>query len=114
MNALTASIAVCLISAIASTIVALITARSRIGVLAAKPLRASSSPPDIYIELTESEAKFRVFGWLVVVSLYLAAIFCLSQGLNAVRISHHWDQWQLLLGACLRSGRKSTSMQSSG
>jgi hypothetical protein len=101
MNAVTASTLVALIGAIALTLVALITARSRIGLLPSRAERAASGTPGIQIDLPESAAKFRVLGWLVVVSMYLIAIFCLSQGFNAIRIARHWDQWQAYFGSLL-------------
>ena len=33
--------------------------------------------------------------------LYLAAVFCLLQGLNALRIVHHWEEWQATFGSIL-------------
>jgi hypothetical protein len=101
MNALIASVLVAFVSAVASIIVALITARSRIGVLPAKSVRDSSSPSDIQLDFKESEAISRVWGWLVVLSLYLVAVFCLLQGLNDVRISRHWDQWATAFGSLI-------------
>ena len=80
MNALTASTLVAVISAIALAIVALITARSRIGILPKKAEHNLSGTPGIQIDLPESAAKFRVLGWLVVVTMYLIAVFCLLQG----------------------------------
>ena len=35
------------------------------------------------------------------VLLYLAAVFCLLQGLNALRIVHHWAQWEATFGSVL-------------
>jgi hypothetical protein len=101
MNALTASTLVAVISAIALAIVALITARSRIGILPKKAEHNLSGTPGIQIDLPESAAKFRVLGWLVVVTMYLIAAFCLLQGINALRISRDWDKWQASFGSLL-------------
>jgi len=35
------------------------------------------------------------------VVLYLLAAFCLLQGLNALRIFHHWDLWEAAFGSKL-------------
>jgi hypothetical protein len=75
MDALTASIIVALISAIASIVAALITARGRIGVLPAITLRDSSNALHAWIDLPESAKKFRVLGWILVVLLYLLPFF---------------------------------------
>ena len=37
------------------------------------------------------------------VLLYLAAVFCLLQGLNALRIVHHWAQWEATFGSILNA-----------
>ena len=99
MNAWTASSIVALIGAIAFVAVAVITAHARIGLLPA--IRDSSNPIDVPIGLTESAKKFRVLGWMLVLLLYLAAIFCLLQGSNVLRIFFHWDQWEAYFGTRL-------------
>jgi uncharacterized membrane protein len=38
-----------------------------------------------------------------VVLLYLGAVFCLLQGLNALRIVRHWDEWQATFGSILNA-----------
>ena len=35
------------------------------------------------------------------VLLYLLAVFCLLQGGNALRIVHHWEEWQASFGNIL-------------
>jgi hypothetical protein len=101
MNAWTASSIVALIGAIAFVAVAVITAQARIGLLPAITVRDSFNPIDVPIGLTESAKKFRVLGWILVLLLYLAAIFCLLQGLNVLRIFFHWDQWEAYFGTRL-------------
>jgi hypothetical protein len=101
MDALIASIIVALISAVAFVVVALITARARIGVLPARAVRDSSNPSHVQIDLSESAKKFRVLGWVLVVLLYLVAIFCLLQGLSDLRIVLHWEQWEAYFGSIL-------------
>jgi hypothetical protein len=51
--------------------------------------------------LPESARHFRVLGWILVLLLYLTATFSLLQGLNALRIFFHWDQWEAVFGAQL-------------
>ena len=99
MDALIASIIVALMSAVAFIVVALITARARIGVLPARAIRDSSNPSHVQIDLSESAKKFRVLGWVLVVILYLVATFCLLQGLNDLRIVLHWEQWEAYFGS---------------
>jgi hypothetical protein len=99
MNALTASLIVALIGAAAFVVVAVITARARIGQLPAIAGQASLSPSPPAIDLSESAKKFRVFGWMLVLLLYLAAIFCLLQGVGDLRIFVHWDQWAAVFGS---------------
>jgi hypothetical protein len=101
MNAWIASSIVALIGAIAFVAVAVITAQARIGLLPAITARDSSNPIDIPIGLTESAKKFRVLGWMLVLLLYLAAIFCLLQGLNVLRIFLNWEQWEAYFGTRL-------------
>ncbi len=101
MDALTASLIVVVIGAAAFFMAALITARSRIGVLPAKPVEVPSGSSHLWPGLPESAKQFRVFGWILVVLLYLAAVFCLLQGLNALRIVHHWEEWQASFGSIL-------------
>jgi hypothetical protein len=110
MNALTACVLVALIGAIAFVAVAVITARARIGLLPAiagrdLPNANSSNASDVTthvaIDLPESARHFRVLSWMLVLLLYLAAIFCLLQGLSALRIVFHWDQWEAFFGSQL-------------
>jgi cobalamin synthase len=100
MDALTATLIVALIGATAFIVVAVLTARARIGLLPAKVVRDPSSPFHAR-ELSESAKKFRVLGWMLVLLLYLAAAFCLLQGLNALRIFFHWEQWEAIFGSQL-------------
>jgi hypothetical protein len=53
--------------------------------------------------LPEQAKQFRIFGWVLVVLSYLAAVFCLLQGLNALRIVHHWAEWQASFGSVLNA-----------
>ncbi len=101
MDALTASLIVVVIGAAAFIVAALLTARSRIGVLPAKPVEVPSGSSHLWPGLPESAKQFRVFGWILVVLLYLVALFCLLQGLNALRIVHHWEEWQATFGSIL-------------
>jgi hypothetical protein len=103
MDALTASLIVVGIGAVAFIMAALLTARSRIGALPAKPVQDPSGPPHLWAGLPESAKQFRVFGWVLVVMLYLAAVFCLLQGLNDLRVVHHWAQWEAVFGSILSS-----------
>jgi hypothetical protein len=99
MDTLTASLTVALIGATAFVVVAVITARARIGRLPAIALGASSSASRIAIDLPESAKKFRVFGWMLVLLLYLTATFCVLQGFGDLRIFFHWDQWAAAFGS---------------
>jgi hypothetical protein len=101
MDALTASIVVALIGAVAVIAVAFITARGRIGVLPAMAARESSGPSRAPIDLPESAKQFRVIGWFLTLLLYLAAAFCLLQGVNDLRVVHHWDLWEAAFGSQL-------------
>ena len=101
MDALTASLIVVGIGGVTFIMAALITARSRIGVLPGKAVQDLSGPSHPWAGLPESAKQFRVFGWVLVVLLYLAAVFCLLQGLNALRIVHHWAQWEATFGSIL-------------
>jgi len=101
MDALTASLIVVAIGAAAFIAAALLTARSRIGVLPAQPVEVPPGSSQLWPGLSEAAKQFRVFGWVLVVLLYLVAVFCLLQGLNALRIVHHWDQWQASFGSVL-------------
>jgi hypothetical protein len=101
MDAFAASIVVALISAIAFIAIAFITARGRIGVLPAIAARDSSSPSRAPIDLPESAKQFRVLGWFLTLLLYLAAAFCLLQGVNDLRVVHHWDLWEAAFGSLL-------------
>jgi hypothetical protein len=97
MNAVTASFIVALIGAAAFIVIAIITARGRIGLLPAIDSNSSHVP----IDLSESAKKFRVLGWILVLLLYLTATFCLLQGLNDLRIVFHWEQWEAYFGSQL-------------
>ena len=99
MNMLTASVIVALIGAIAFVVVAVITARTRIGRLPAVAVPASSDPLPVAIDLSESAKKFRVFGWMLVLLLCLTGIFCVLQGFGDLRIFFHWDQWEAVFGS---------------
>jgi hypothetical protein len=101
MDALTAGLFVALIGVIAAIAVAFITARSRIGMLPAMAVRDSSNSSRVPVDLPESAKKFRVLGWFLALLLYLTAVFCLLQGLNALRIVHHWDLWEASFGSQL-------------
>jgi len=100
MDALTASFIVALIGATPFVVVAVVTERARIGLLPATVVRDPSSPFHAR-ELPESAKKTRVLGWILVLLLFLAATFCLLQGLNALRIFFHWDQWEAIFGSRL-------------
>ena len=110
MDALTATVIVALIGVTAFVVAAFITARTRIGLLPAKVVRDPSSPFHAR-ELSESAKKSRILGWMLVLLLYLAAAFCLLQGLNALRIFFHWDQWEAIFGSQL-SGRTEIELYS--
>ena len=99
MNMLTASVIVALIGATAFVVVAVITARTRIGRLPAVAVPASSDPLPVAIDLSESAKKFRVFGWMLVLLLCLTGIFCVLQGFGDLRIFFHWDQWAAVFGS---------------
>ena len=99
MNALTASLIVALIGAIAVVMVAMITARARIGRLPAIIVRDAFNPSHVAMRLPEKARHFRVLGWMLVLLLYLAAIFCLLQGVGDLRIFFHWDQWAAVFGS---------------
>jgi len=96
MDAPTAIAVVALVAAVAVTAAAILTARSRIGVL---PAVADSASP--WAGLAEEARQFRVFGWILVGLLYLGAVFSLLQGLNALIVVHHWAQWETAFGAAL-------------
>jgi hypothetical protein len=101
MNALTASFIVALICATAFIVVAVITARGRIGLLPAIAVPDSSNSSHVPINLSESAKKFRVLGWMLVLLLYVTATFCLLQGLSDLRIVFHWEQWEAYFGSRL-------------
>jgi hypothetical protein len=101
MDALTAGLIVALIGATAFVVVAIITARARIGRLPAIAAPDSSNPSHVAIGLSESARHFRVLGWMLVLLLYLAAIFCLLQSVGDLRIFFHWDQWTAFFGSQL-------------
>jgi len=96
MDALTATLIVAGIAAAALILAAWLTARARIGVL---PAKSELSSP--WAGLPDAAKQFRIFGWVLVVLYYLAALFCLLQGLNALRVVHHFAQWQTALGSIL-------------
>lgn len=99
MNALTASLIVALIGATAFIVVAIITSRTRIGRMPAIPAPDSSKTTQVAIGLPEKARHFRVVGWMLVLLLYLSAIFCLLQGFGDLRIFFHWDQWAAVFGS---------------
>ena len=99
MNALTASLIVALIGATAFVVVAVITSRARIGRLPAIAGPDSSNAAQVAIGLPEKARHFRVLGWMLVLLLYLGAIFCLLQGVGDLRIFAHWDQWEAVFGS---------------
>jgi hypothetical protein len=101
MDALTASLIVVAIGAAAFIVAAFVTARSRIGVLPAKPVEVPSGASHLWPGLPESAKQCRVFGWVLVVLLYLVAVFCMLQGLNALRVVRHWAQWDAVFGSTL-------------
>jgi hypothetical protein len=101
MSALTASLIVALIGTTAFVVVAVITARARIGQLPAITVRDPFNPSHVAIDLPESAKHFRVLGWMLVLLLYLAAIFCLLQGFGDLRIFFHWEQWEAFFGSRL-------------
>jgi hypothetical protein len=101
MDALTAGVVVALIGATAFIVVAVITARARIGRLPAIAAPDSSKPGAVAIGLPESARHFRVFGWMLVLLLYLGATFCLLQSVGDLRIFFHWDQWEAFFGSQL-------------
>jgi hypothetical protein len=99
MDALTASLVVAVIGAAAFVVVAVITARTRIGWLPAIAGQVSANQSLLAMDLPESAKKFRVFGWMLVLLLCLTAVFCLLQGLGDLRIFVHWDQWAAVFGS---------------
>jgi hypothetical protein len=101
MDALTASFIVVGIGAAAFIMAALVTARSRIGVLPAKAVDVSPGASHLWPGLPEQAKQYRVFGWALVVLFYLVAVFCLLQGLNALRVVRHWAQWDAVFGSTL-------------
>jgi hypothetical protein len=102
MDALTAGlIVVVVIGAVAFITAAFVTARSRIGVLPAKPVEVPSGASHLWPGLPESARQFRIFGWAFVALLYLVAVFCLLQGVNDLRVVRHWAQWDAVFGTVL-------------
>ena len=85
-----------------------------IGALPAKPVEVPPGSSPLWPGLPESAKQYRVFGWVLVVLLYLAGAFCLLQGVNALRIVHHWEEWQAIFGSVLTRKRKSRSIPVSG
>jgi hypothetical protein len=98
MDTPTAIVIVAVVAAIALTAAALLTARSRIGVLPVAAAQEGSSP---WAGLSEKAKQSRMFGWILVLLLYLVAVFCVLQGLNAAIVKHHWSQWQAAFGSAL-------------
>ena len=82
MNALTASFIVIVIGAAAFIVAAWLTARSRIGVLPAKTVQVPSGSSRLGRVCRKQAKQYRVFGWILVVLLYLLAVFCLLQGVQ--------------------------------
>jgi hypothetical protein len=101
MDALTAGFIVALIGATAFVAVAVVTARARIGRLPAIAAPDSSKSSHLAVDLPEQARHFRVFGWMLVLLLYLGAVFCLLQGFGDLRIFFHWDQWAAIFGSQL-------------
>ena len=101
VDALTAGFIVAGIGAIAFVVVAVLTARARIGLLPALAGGDSSGPSRLATDLPERAKHFRVLGWMLVLALYLVAVFCLLQGLGDLRIFFHWDQWAAFFGSAL-------------
>ena len=99
MDALTAGLIVALIGAAAFIVAAVITARARIGRSPAIAGQPAVDPSPVAIGLPESARHFRVFGWMLVLLLYLAAVFCLLQSVGDLRIFFHWDQWAAVFGS---------------
>ena len=97
MNALTASLIVALVGVIAFLVVAIVTARARIGRLPA--IAATDSSSQAAIALSENARHFRVLGWMIVLLLYLGAIFCVLQSFGDLRIFLHWEQWAAVFGS---------------
>jgi hypothetical protein len=97
-----ATIIVACVGAIAAAAAGFLTARSRIGLPPAVAQEGNTNGgtdgKPIAGNLPESARHFRVFGWVLVVLLYLVTVFCLLQGLNDLRIVHHWAQWQAVFG----------------
>ncbi|HEX3939726.1 MAG TPA: hypothetical protein VHX43_19675 [Xanthobacteraceae bacterium] len=98
MDALTAIAIVTLVGAVALAAAALLTAGSRIGVLPARP--GQEGFPS-WAGLSENAKQSRVFGWILVLLYYLAAVFCLLQGINAMIVKHRWAVWQATFGDAL-------------
>jgi hypothetical protein len=101
MDALTAIAIVGLIGAVALGAAAFLTASARIGVLPAAVGAAASTPSTPWAGLSENAKQSRVFGWILVLFYYLAAVFCLLQGINAAIVRHHWAVWQVAFGDAL-------------
>ncbi len=73
-------------------------------------LPAKTDPSSPWAGLPEQAKQYRVLGWILVVLLYLLAVFCLLQGGNALRIVHHWQEWQASFGNVLTPKRKLRSI----
>jgi hypothetical protein len=101
VDTLTAGLIVALIGATAFVLVAVVTARARIGRLPPIAAADSSKSSHIAVVLPESARHFRVFGWMLVLLLYLGGIFCLLQSVGDLRIFFHWDQWAAAFGSQL-------------
>ncbi|MGA7787707.1 MAG: hypothetical protein WCA56_06035 [Xanthobacteraceae bacterium] len=95
---LIAIIIVACVGAVFAGVAGFLTARSRIGLAPAAAQNANRDGKPVAGDLPESARHFRVFGWVLVVLLYLVTVFCLLQGLNDLRIVHHWAQWQAVFG----------------
>jgi hypothetical protein len=101
MDALTAGLIVAVIGATAFVVAAVITARARMGRLPAIAGPDPSKPASVAIGLPEQARHYRVFGWMLVLLLYLAAVFCLLQSAGDLRIFVHWDQWAAVFGSAV-------------
>jgi multisubunit Na+/H+ antiporter MnhB subunit len=101
MTGLTAGLIVALVGAMAFIVAAIVTARARIGRRPAVATPDSSKPSYVPIDLPEQARHFRVFGWMLVLLLYLVAIFCLLQSVGDLRIFFHWEQWAAAFGSQL-------------
>jgi hypothetical protein len=106
MDALTAIAVVVLVGALALGAAAFLTASARIGVLSAATGAAVPTPSSPWAGLSENAKQSRVFGWILVLLYYLAAVFCVLQGINALIVKHHWAAWQATFGEALSAPRE--------